>query len=430
MCNNFISVSQDDDEDSNNYDFQTYPNYDMYQSSKSDPLQECSWPPTLNNTFENTLVDNLNEESKETEHITPILNDLNEKLTLDDVTVEDLNLKVTQEQLNPQITHTEKSDTDNSDPDSGTSDYTDHPDNKTVLEADIATSGFDFVQNENSSKLDALNVPSVELNKENLDIKSRLPDEPDDEFDDFTSNLGSKVNETEIDQSIVEDCFEKVLESSFEEELETLGDQVPTLDEFGDFDDFQFVSNSNNALTYVENVENPWVNETETSDFGDFKANFDDNIVDNINTETHMTMSNVKKSLNVDNQLIGNGDDDDDFGDFDDFKSCADHSTPGEQHECLQQQVAALDFHSPDNENQIFDSINNILSTVFNEEISKPESEFVGKLESILNETWGHLVETDVRQPYMVNWNNSLGQKSLLKALCIDSRNIVRSLFI
>ncbi|KOB64090.1 Uncharacterized protein OBRU01_24577 [Operophtera brumata] len=70
------------------------------------------------------------------------------------------------------------------------------------------------------------------------------------------------------------------------------------------------------------------------------------------------------------------------------------------------------------------ESITNVLSSIFKEEVMEPQREFEGKLETMLSETWRHLRETDVRQPYIVNWNNSLGQKTLLRALCIDSRNI------
>ncbi|CAH2045315.1 unnamed protein product, partial [Iphiclides podalirius] len=374
------NLSQDD-EDSNGYDFQTYPNYDVYEPSKSETLHESHWPPTLTNPFENILTDNLNEVIKETEHVTPILNVLSEKLTLDDVTVEDLNLEISQDHLNTQM-HLEN-EIEKKDPDITSCEFTENTVHKAIKETDIVATDFNIIHDESICSLDTSDNPS-QVNNENFNSKSQ----------EFNGSIFHEINSKDSKKS--ENCdspakatFEKVSESSFDEEIENLGNKDQTIDEIGDFDEFQFVSNNDNTEYYVETIENPWVDEPQTSavQVGEFKANFDEN---------------YEESSNIDNQMIKNDSIDDDFGDFDDFKSCAKQSSQEEK-----------------------DRINNMLSSIYNEEISEPESEFVGKLESVLNETWGHLVDIDARQPYMVNWNNSVGQKSLLKALCIDSRNIL-----
>lgn len=205
-----------------------------------------------------------------------------------------------------------------------------------------------------------------------------------------------------------------------EHKEETINDD----DDFGDFDDFQFTSTDNNPII---NTCNPWdCNKIENDDFGNFTANFEAvqevNMISDLVTEPTQAgaQSDVLHNVSVDGE--------DDFGDFDDFKSSAiiGSNTKYVTEDTLSShQGPGINFHLSDNESQLMESITNILGSIFEEEITEPDVEFEGKLESMLSETWRHLRETDVRQPYIVNWNNSLGQKTLLKALCIDSRNIV-----
>ncbi|XP_068619020.1 uncharacterized protein Afti isoform X2 [Battus philenor] len=405
------SLSQDDEEDCNGYNYQTYSNYNMYEETKSEPDQESNWSLRVNNDLDKTSPEKVEEVYKETDNMTPIINALSVKLSLDDVAVEDLNLEITPEQLNPQIPNTEKNDTDRSD-----NDYSLKEIEETI---DKQSQENDFVEIDTVST-DNANAHSTsenaadnqhELNTDNLEQTTKSFEVPD-EFDDFHSNLNFENSEVEIK-------VQPVIGVTYNEKEIELKSNTENVDDFGDFDDFKYI-NSNNITTIVENFENPWVSESsQTTDFGDFKANFEDC---NTHVDNKSEVVNVEKVNSSDNEV--SNDLEDDFGDFDDFRSCAKHSEESEQNVEIQQ-VPVLDFYSPDDENQILDSINKIFTSVFEEEISDTEEIFVGKIESVLNETWGHLVDTDVRQPYMLNWNNSLGQKSLLKALCIDSRNIL-----
>lgn len=409
----FILVSQDDDEDSNSYDYQTYSNYNMYDTNKPVNIADSAWSINIANNLNSVLTEQISTvEDKKTEHITPIINDLNDKLTLEDVAVEDLNLEISQEQLNPQIIN------ENSDDDS--SDYNYSPDEKVSDEKSITNC--DIVETDIVIQSDNICTTETPENSSPNDVEhseqmSKTYDLPDDEFNDFHSNLDANNKETEVH-------IQSDSELNIENEIENLEGNI-AVDDFGDFDEFQF-ANNDNVSTVVENVENPWTNETPSNDFGDFKANFDDNHEVLHVDDKNLDVINDHKDIHVTNEI---NDDGDDFGDFDDFKSCTKSAVKDDSDTQIDQHVPVIDFHSSENENQVLESINNIFSTIFEEEISEPESEFIGRLESVLNETWGHLVDTDVRQPYMVNWNNSLGQKSLLKALCIDSRNIV-SLFL
>ncbi|XP_013135699.1 PREDICTED: uncharacterized protein LOC106101124 isoform X2 [Papilio polytes] len=404
------NLSQDDDEDSNSYDYQTYSNYNMYDTNKPVNIEDSAWSINIANNLNSVLTEQISTvEDKKTEHITPIINDLNDKLTLEDVAVEDLNLEISQEQLNPQIIN------ENSDADS--SDYNYSPDEKvsgekSITNCDIVETDIVIIQSDNICTTETPENSSAN-DVEDSEQMSKTYDLRDDEFNDFHSNLDAKSKEAEVQ-------IQSENELNIENEIENLEGNV-AVDDFGDFDEFQF-ANNDNVSTVVENVENPWTNETPSNDFGDFKANFDDNHEVLHVDDKNLDVINDHKDICVTNEI---NDDGDDFGDFDDFKSCTKSAVKDDSDTQIDQHVPVIDFHSSENENQVLESINNIFSTIFEEEISEPESEFIGRLESVLNETWGHLVDTDVRQPYMVNWNNSLGQKSLLKALCIDSRNIL-----
>ncbi|XP_013170931.1 PREDICTED: uncharacterized protein LOC106120209 isoform X2 [Papilio xuthus] len=405
------NLSQDDDEDSNSYDYQTYSNYNIYETAKPVNIQDSAWSMNIANNLNSVLTDQVSsvDDNNKTDHTTPIINELSEKLTLEDIAVEDLNLEINQEQLNLQVISSEKSDIDGNDYNYSSEEKV--TDEKTISNCDVVETDNVITQSDTVCTTET-SENSLPDDVEHLETISKTYELPDDEFNDFHSNLDAKNNETE---------FQKELESELnvQNEIDNLEEKVQD-DDFGDFDEFKY-ANNDNVSTVVENFDNPWTNEAPTDDFGDFKANFEDDNVLQEDTGTS-DVANVDKDICVTNEI---SDDGDDFGDFDDFKSCTKSAVKDELDDQLNQHIPVIDFHSSENENQVLESINSIFSTIFEEEILEPESEFIGRLESVLNETWGHLVDTDVRQPYMVNWNNSLGQKSLLKALCIDSRNIL-----
>lgn len=188
-------------------------------------------------------------------------------------------------------------------------------------------------------------------------------------------------------------------------------------DEFEDFDDFQGTSLQSHTLNSTID-ENPWGNEM-SQDFGEFQANFDELEKDHNKTDT-INIKLDKNELNVSND---NNDDDDDFGDFNDFKSSG-ANVQEITNSSSSSDVPVLNLETLGNE-VYMERINKILGSIFGEEVSPVNEKFDKTIDSLLCETWGHLIETEIRQPYMVTWNNSLGQKTLLKALCIDSRNIV-----
>ncbi|GBP24349.1 hypothetical protein EVAR_9447_1 [Eumeta japonica] len=238
----------------------------------------------------------------------------------------------------------------------------------------------------------------------------------DDEQENYRS---SPLEEKRIDEDNIEDLdlqLEDITSVNAKESSKEF-DENTLDDEFGDFDDFQFTSGNviNNDLL---SESNPWTN-NDAEDIT-FKANFDEMQIPSVSNQS--SPSNVQPKLEP-------CENDDKFDDFDDFKSSEiDNENRIEikyetdaQKSCS---LSPLDIHLSHSDVQITETVDKVLSSVFQEEIATDDAQPERTLLSFLCETWGHLTEAEVRQPYIVNWNNSLNQKTLLKALCIDSRNI------
>ncbi|XP_038206819.1 protein PFC0760c-like [Zerene cesonia] len=401
-------LSQEDDEDNDSYGYGNYSTYSDY----------CQQPNVNHNitTFKSEPENcSMNAEEKkicsETSDAVEFSLNENETIKNEDIAVEDLNLKIEQENIisNLLATHTLNNAVD---PDTyGIScivDHLDSPDKNNVVSN----------ENEEDESSDEKSISETNITPfDTCDIQ---------ESSENTVKIGEnkvenqKSNDIDIEQHLQRDTIQS---EEVESEIKTI-----VTDEFDEFEEFKFTETAISNAEVTANFENPWDgnNDTEEFSFGDFKANFENN-TDNIqpfkeqinNTEDAIVNKTATDNANVDL--------DDDFGDFDDFKSSVKQEledNPAIDTE-LAHHVTVLNFQSPDNEAQIIESINNIIFNIFTEDLPDCQSEIDKTLDSMLTETWHHLKEVDERQPYMVHWNNSLGQKSLLKALCIDSRNIL-----
>lgn len=286
-----------------------------------------------------------------------------------------------------------------------------------------------------AQKDNLLNIPNIdsEVNDNNFndailktqpeyESKSNNVDESIAVEEEFVGFESQDIVDTIDDNLVLETDLAKAELNESNENLEILSN-----DDFEDFNDFQFNTSANKTTNIlIDNCDNPWDSEIDKDKHGEFTANFDHNESENSNIETVENSDNAIVDKIEETQI--NAEDDDDFGDFDDFKlsNVVSITEPDISHEdqALKFQPV-LNLELPNKGHQILDSINQVLNSIFEDYIPEPEIEFECKLESLLSETWGHLMETDVRQPYIVNWNNSLGQKTLLRALCIDSRNIL-----
>lgn len=442
------SLSQEDDDDENNgynYGNLSYNNFQPAPDNKSLEIKETEITINIESEVQKETFlkygEHKDSDQDNGSHNVFGTNDINEnKLKCDeDTNIEDLNLKVDEEIESIVESNVEHIET--SEPSVGN------------------IKDFDIPSNNDSPSCDNTNLSSFEDNAidsgDSLKVfDSELVDEP----------LGTQpievITKVELDTGDPETSFQVTsLQDNKEEEDKELSEplqfeetsvksdcsthifeQLPGLndvksddnvidDDFGDFDDFQSVNTKSHVTHFVD--DNPWQNtDSNESDFGNFTANFEEikYSMEDVPPAENISESDTLDKLNCDAKAIDNSTEDDDFGDFNDFKSSAVKTIPNDlavedSSQC--QDMPVLNFQSIENEHQNLECINKVLSSVFLEEIAEPESEFEGKLESLLSETWGHLMETDERQPYIVNWNNSLGQKTLLRALCIDSRNIL-----
>ncbi|KAJ8723894.1 hypothetical protein PYW07_007874 [Mythimna separata] len=434
------SLSQDDDDDENNdYNYGNFSSYNHYQSDNK-PLEIKDPEITKSiNTAEHENIYKEYEPNKETEQSGVSqdefeTNDINEnKLKCEeDLNIEDLNLELDEEIVTNIVENSDENESSDQNTDS-------------LKDLNIPS------YSNNSSQEDRTNesviIPTVAVKQTLVDSDEAIVEQSIDDSEkqeNIAEELDfSHLKDNEIVPPILEiepteqECstqnlndFTENVEHSLEQADGKTNENVENVveDDFGDFDDFQFASTKSNVTNFVES-SNPWEsNDTNEMDFGNFTANFEENKLHSQDSPD-LEASSLSNNDQCDNQIKeeDNNLDDDDFGDFDDFKSSAvktqESSEVQEEEEC--QELSVLNLQSTDNELHIMESITKVLTSVFIEEITEPDVEFEGKLESLLSETWGHLMETDERQPYIVNWNNSLGQKTLLKALCIDSRNIL-----
>ncbi|XP_037963366.2 uncharacterized protein LOC105382366 isoform X2 [Plutella xylostella] len=214
---------------------------------------------------------------------------------------------------------------------------------------------------------------------------------PEKEHEEVTAT--SIVNDTNIDDIGIEDLDLKFDQVSIDSGKITQEDDVE-----------EPVCEVKDNIVFNDD---PWGNEEDNSEF---QATFDDFEMKTTEPKTEPVENNINSEAVAD---------DDDFGDFDDFQSV--EVKPNEAVQAPEN-PPSTSFQSIEIHNE---AVEKVLSSIFEHDIEGTEDEIVRTLDSSLGETWRQLKEIEVRQPYMINWNSSFGQKTLLKALCIDSRNIL-----
>ncbi|RVE50090.1 hypothetical protein evm_005296 [Chilo suppressalis] len=392
------NLSQEEDEN-NDYEFGNFSTFNIHTSdngkkpnilSPENKVEPCS---NLNSGNENDGRESLN-------HIPDLPFE-------DDIHVEDLNLVINQETMNSNTKCNEEVCETDSDDKIDKDFQEDIPFVCNVKQNDKLSESNEGKETESIlvSKADKFESPNKEVT-ESLSDKIEIINNEEDHLSSSNKN----------DDASSQDLMDAKKENPTEENH--------TDDDFDNFDEFNFIQSDEKSEIVIDSND-PWANSTtENVDFGGFAANFE-----NANSALSQPFQVEGESSIIHKEspsLNTNNDDDDDFGDFDDFKSSATANTDSEESvEIVQNpRVPILNFQSI-SENQIIESINKVLETVFPEEISNSGDKLENKLDISLGETWSYLKETDTRQPYMVNWNNSLAQKTLLRALCIDSRNIL-----
>ncbi|CAH0594268.1 unnamed protein product [Chrysodeixis includens] len=430
-----LSQEEDDDDVNNDYNYGNFSSYNHYQPSpenKPHEIKEHEITKKVDDEVQKEIFIEY-ENNRETEQSNSSrevfgTSDINEnKLKCDeDTNIEDLNLKLDEEIVTIIEDNSDELETSEQNADS-------------FKDLNIPSSSNNSSQGTNVSSCENVNDPVEGRKDTHVDYEEEFVERFSEETTKFESNADPVdialpepkdakspvqiVEPPRIEETLNPGELSKEYKQS-SPELNIPANDINLDDDFGEFDDFKFVNTKTDVATVVDG-SNPWENaETNESDFGNFTANFDENQFRSTEpplktTSISETNQNITEIKDEESNL------DSDFEDFEDFKSSAVKSgtNVAPEEEC--QQLHFLNLQATDNEHQIMESISKVLSSVFQEEISNATVETECKLESLLSETWGHLMQTDERQPYIVNWNNSLGQKTLLKALCIDSRNIL-----
>ncbi|XP_063831331.1 uncharacterized protein LOC135080590 isoform X1 [Ostrinia nubilalis] len=379
------NLSQEDD--NADYDYGNFSSFNHFQSSTTDSCQEIDKAQIVDQG------DTRCNESSDKIHVNKIIPEENDRGgALEEDIIEDLDLKIDHE------------------PSVGTTKHESEIDENLVkdLQSDIPISS---ATTQNDLELTRSNLESITLEGNDKTIEK---------------DVHTKLDDTESEESIKEladtiptnfnnDTVENNVTAAVSQEIENDFVQQTSNNDLDDFEDFQFISSDNKPDDNIlVTAENPWENEDSQNDgFGDFTANFATN--DEFSEPTTLEQPDEKDH-----------DSEDDFGDFDEFQSVNEPQTnTSAPDKTLCEEVPVLNLQSTDSEHQIFERINEVMHSIFQQEVTESDNILDNRLEGSLGETWGYLLETDVRQPYIVNWNNSLAQKTLLKALCIDSRNIL-----
>lgn len=241
------------------------------------------------------------------------------------------------------------------------------------------------------------------------------------ELTDSNDNIKNATNNV-----ILNHCTDQNIPDSAK--LEEINSFDSSIDEFDDFATFQDAEPVDILKEVVENVFSNSNSDVE------FEANFTSFPCDESSLEPDQEAEaiTVTDNLKVGSSLA-TAEDDDDFGDFDTY----DPTSSAVEETTFISDAGSKQADSPkitdlihSNDTEIIEILNKAVGTIYPSD-GVPENEDKAEsheLKTVLGENWKHLRDYEAEQSYLFAWNNSASQKSLLKSLGIDSRNIVSKL--
>lgn len=206
--------------------------------------------------------------------------------------------------------------------------------------------------------------------------------------------------------------------------LEQINSFDSSIDEFDDFATFQDAESVEILKEVVENVfsnSNPVI---------EFEANFTTFPCNESSLEPDQEADTINVADNFKSSLA-TAEDDDDFGDFDTYvptSSAIDETTFIADAGSKQTDSPKITDLIHSNDTDIIEILIKAVGTIYPSDGGSETEDDVAEsheLKTVLGENWKHLREYEAEQSYLFMWNNSASQKSLLKSLGIDSRNIV-----
>lgn len=284
------------------------------------------------------------------------------------------------------------------------------------------------------------NEAAVDVIEQHVDDK-RPEVESDDDFADFIEATSDKTTES-FDAFKTEDILGKREELGMFTGLETADDKVDDIPEpipelklddedDDDFNDFETAIPVNRQVDQVKSsVTNEKTREEPEeikfeADFSSFNAfNESEETKDDEFQEFKATGFN-NSSSEVKQLSLQEDDDDDDFGDFEDFTQA-----PVPTLQPAQLEMTAITFVKPENVNEVIDMMFPSASSLVHQIPETIDSDNVREQQAIKSDNFVNKFndfDSTVALGYL--YNNSKASQSLVVALGIDTRNIVRSYF-
>lgn len=242
------------------------------------------------------------------------------------------------------------------------------------------------------------------------------------ELTDSNDNIKDATNNV-----ILNDCTDQNIPDSAK--LEEINSFDSSIDEFDDFATFQDADPVGILTEVAENVfsnSNPDL---------EFEANFttfpcdESSLKPDQESDTIFVADNLKSGSS-----LATAEDDDDFGDFDTYdptSSAVDETTFISDAGSKQTDSPKITDLIHSNDTEIIEILNKAVGTIYPSDGVTENGDDAAEsheLKAVLGENWKHLRDYEAEQSYLFAWNNSASQKSLLKSLGIDSRNIVSKL--
>jgi Clathrin-binding box of Aftiphilin, vesicle trafficking len=285
--------------------------------------------------------------------------------------------------------------------------------NSAVTNSNVNNSYDDDIPSKENRKID----DSLQNSEIVLDQDGKLPN--DDDFNDFVSNLEiESKTEPFVENITVLDTDSKTCDKS--------PDRIPELkldddDDDDDFNDFETAIPMNRQVDQVQEKEA--IEEVQfEADFSGFNAFNDESEENNTFDDFQGFKTAAEDGQNKESESqLQNVDDDDDFGDFSDFTQAPAHVTSQ-----LTSSVEPVAFVKPANVNGILDMMFPPTSTCSELKLEMVSSDYSREHQVIKSDNFvNKFNDFDSTLALGYLYSNSKASQTLVKALGIDTRNIV-----
>jgi Clathrin-binding box of Aftiphilin, vesicle trafficking len=292
--------------------------------------------------------------------------------------------------------------------------------------AAVLSDDVENIRCEENEKIVKDNLHSKDEQQDQANCDDTTPD--DDEFDDFVEAAPIPTYYALSTEHTLKSRVDNTIAEYLADEKnvdENIPEPIPELNDDEDFNDFEAAIPVNRQVENVEKISQIEENDIQEvpfeADFSAFNA-----ISDPVDSNSFKDFQDFKAS-SFDNQPLETQieDDDDDFGDFSNFTQAPDPTTTKPaQHETL-----ALNLIKPANVVEILNMMFPLTSTCSEEKPIALDANNVTEVQIIQSDTFvNRFNDFDSTLALRYQYSSSDTSQTLVKALGIDTRNIVRNL--